>query len=88
MLTFDHITNNTFDIFTDEDQAYRASGDDSLIRLKTVEVQADGTWVPGETIAELRAPKGWHFSRQHVIDFAKAVLYDKDSSLEAITGWE
>lgn len=87
MFTFDHITNNTFDIFGD-DQSYRASGDNSLIRLKTVEVQENGDWVPAETIAELRAPQGHHFSRQHVIDFAKAVLYDKDSSLAAITGWE
>ena len=87
MLTFNHITNNTFDIFGDS-QNYRVSGTDSLIRLKTVEVQENGDWVPAETIAELRAPQGWHFSRQHVIDFAKAVLYDKDASLEAITGWE
>lgn len=87
MLAFYHITNNVFDIVGDG-KNYRASGTDSLIRLKTVEVQEDGTWVPGEIIAELRAPQGYHFSRQHVIDFAKAVLYDKDSSLEAITGWE
>lgn len=87
MFTFSHVTNNVFDIFGDS-QNYRASGTDSLIRLKTVEVQSDGTWVPAETIAELRAPQGYHFSRQHVIDFAKAVLYDKDSSLAAITGWE
>lgn len=87
MLTFSHITNNAFDIFGDN-QNYRASGTDFLIRLKTVEVQENGDWVPGETIAELRAPQGHHFSRQHVIDFAKAVLYGKDSSLAAITGWE
>lgn len=87
MFTFTHVTNNVFDIFGD-DQNYRANGTDSLIRVKRVEVQEDGKWVPGETIAELKAPRGYHFSRQHVVDFAKAVLYGKDSSLEAITGWE
>lgn len=87
MFTFSHITNSTFDIFGD-DQNYRANGTDSLIRVKRVEVQEDGKWVPVETIAELKAPQGYHFSRQHVVDFAKAVLYGKDSSLAAITGWE
>lgn len=87
MLSFYHVTNNVFDIISD-DQNYRANGTDSLIRVKRVEVQEDGKWVPVETIAELKAPRGYHFSRQHVVDFAKAVLYGKDSSLAAITGWE
>lgn len=36
MFTFSHITNNVFDIFGDG-QNYRASGTDSLIRVKRVE---------------------------------------------------
>lgn len=87
MLTFSHLTNNTYDVFTDDD-CYRASGNNSIMRLKTIDVQENGDWVPAETIAELRAPQGWHFSRQHVIDFAKAVLHGKDPSLQAITGWK
>lgn len=88
-LVFDHITNNTFDIACDSIFSYRVCGDNSIMRVKELEYDSkNNKLIPGKIIAELHAPQGYHFSRNHAINFAKAVICDRDYCLESITGWD